>query len=329
MIKEARGYGNTIDEARENAVAMLNASENDDIQFEVIATPKKKTLGLFGGRKAEVRVFVELPDEKPAKQKRPQPKKENKPAKQPIKQEKAVKAPASPATDKKPAPAAKPEKPQKPDPTEGFGELKETSELPADSKAARAANYLRNILDNLGCSDITMKAATKENAVLISLEGESVGVIIGHRGETLDSIQYLTSLAASNGGGYFKVTINIGNYREKREEALINLAKRVSEQVIRTGRSRSLEPMNPYERRIIHTAVQEIDGVVSTSFGEGAARRVVIGVEGGEMRPPRRGGRDSRDGGRRRPSSRATGAAPAPNREPKKDNDAPLYGKIN
>lgn len=329
MIKEARGYGNTIDEARENAVAMLNASENDDIQFEVIATPKKKTLGLFGGRKAEVRVFVELPDEKPAKQKRPQPKKENKPAKQPIKQEKAVKAPAAPANDKKAAPAAKPEKPQKPDPTEGFGELKETSELPADSKAARAANYLRNILDNLGCSDIAMKAATKENAVLISLEGESVGVIIGHRGETLDSIQYLTSLAASNGGGYFKVTINIGNYREKREEALVNLAKRVSEQVIRTGRSRSLEPMNPYERRIIHTAVQEIDGVVSTSFGEGAARRVVIGVEGGEMRPPRRGGRDSRDGGRRRPSSRATSAAPAPNREPKKDNDAPLYGKIN
>lgn len=329
MIKEARGYGNTIDEARENAVAMLNASENDDIQFEVIATPKKKTLGLFGGRKAEVRVFVELPDEKPAKQKRPQPKKENKPANQPIKQEKAVKAPAAPANDKKAAPAAKPEKPQRPDPTEGFGELKETSELPADSKAARAANYLRNVLDNLGCSDIAMKAATKENAVLISLEGESVGVIIGHRGETLDSIQYLTSLAASNGGGYFKVTINIGNYREKREEALVNLAKRVSEQVIRTGRSRSLEPMNPYERRIIHTAVQEIDGVVSTSFGEGAARRVVIGVEGGEMRPPRRGGRDSRDGGRRRPSSRATSAAPAPNREPKKDNDAPLYGKIN
>ena len=300
MINEARGYDNTIDEARENAVAMLNASENDDIQFEVIATPKKKTLGIFGGRKAEVRVFVELPDEKPAKQKRPQPKKENKPAKQaekPVKEEKAQ----EPKAEKKAAPAAKPEKPQRPDPTEGFGELKEIAELPADSKAARAANYLRAILDNLGCSDITMKAAAKENAVLISLEGESVGVIIGHRGETLDSIQYLTSLAASNGGGYFKVTINIGNYREKREEALVNLAKRVSEQVIRTGRSRSLEPMNPYERRIIHTAVQEIDGVVSTSFGEGAARRVVIGVEGGEMHPPRRGGRDSRDGGRRRP----------------------------
>ena len=131
MIKEARGYGNTIDEARENAVAMLNASENDDIQFEVIATPKKKTLGIFGGRKAEVRVFVELPDEKPAKQKRPQPKKENKPAKQaekPVKEEK----PQEPKAEKKAAPAARPEKPQRPDPTEGFGELKEIAELPAD-----------------------------------------------------------------------------------------------------------------------------------------------------------------------------------------------------
>ena len=67
MIKEARGYGLTIDEARENAIANLNANENEDIQFEVIATPKKKTLGLFGGSKAEVRVFVELPDEKPKK----------------------------------------------------------------------------------------------------------------------------------------------------------------------------------------------------------------------------------------------------------------------
>ena len=179
------------------------------------------------------------------------------------------------------------------------------------------------------CRMEQMKAAAKENAVLISLEGETVGIIIGHRGETLDSIQYLTSLAASNnGGGYFKVTINIGNYREKREEALVNLAKRVSEQVIRTGRCRSLEPMNPYERRIIHTAVQEINGVVSNSFGEGTARRVVIGIEGGEMRPPRKNGRDFKDGGRRRAPSKAAPAS-ASNREPKKDNDAPLYGKIN
>ena len=85
MIKEARGFGNTIDEAKEKAIAELNASEEADIQFEVISTPKKKTLGLFGGRQAEVRVFIELPDEKPKAQKKAAPKaqkKENKPAAQ-------------------------------------------------------------------------------------------------------------------------------------------------------------------------------------------------------------------------------------------------------
>ena len=105
-----------------------------------------------------------------------------------------------------------------------------------------------------------------------------------------------------------------------------NLAVRVSEQVLKTGRSRSLEPMNPYERRIIHTAVQEIDGVVSSSFGEGSGRRVVIGVEGGEMRPPRRP-RNDRD--RRNAPRRSNTVSSVPSREPKKDSDTPLYGKIN
>lgn len=316
LIKEAVGYGNTIDEARENAVALLNAAENDDIQFEVLATPKKKTIGIFGGRKAEVRVFVDLPDEKPARPARENRKKKpveaaEKPRKQaPQKAEKAV----------------KPERTEKPEKTApAFGELRPVSELPADSKAARAATYLKAILDGFGCTDIDMKVATADNAALIALEGETVGVIIGHRGETLDSLQYLTSLAASNGGGYFKVTLNIGNYREKREEALISLAKRVSAQVIKTGKCRSLEPMNPYERRVIHTAVQGIDGVTSSSFGQGTARRVIIGPEGEPLRPQRR---SNYDGERRRPASR-TQTAPAPDREPKRDNDAPLYGKIN
>lgn len=328
MIKEAIGYGSTIDEARENAVALLNAAETDDIQFEVLATPKKKTLGLFGGRKAEVRVFVELPDEKPAKPARENRKK--KPTEsvtageKPRRQEKPVKAaaPAKAGTEQTEKTERAP-KPARPAPD--FGELRPVSELAAGSKAARATAYLKSILDGFGCTDIEMKAAATDNAALISLDGESVGVIIGHRGETLDSLQYLTSLAASNGGGYFKITLNIGNYREKREEALISLAKRVSAQVIKTGRCRSLEPMNPYERRVIHTAVQAIDGVSSSSYGQGSARRVIIGPEGEAVRPPRR---NTYGGERRRPAPR-TQSAPAPDREPKRDNDAPLYGKIN
>ena len=319
MIKEARGFGSTIAEAKEKAIAELNASEEADIQFEVIATPKKKTLGLFGGRQAEVRVYIELPDEKPKAQKKAAPKppkKEAKPAVQKTEPQKPQSKPSAPAAQ-----------PKKYDIHDGYGEAKDASEIPADSKAGKAVAYLNAILVGLGCTEIKMKVAEKENAALIELDGEGLGAVIGHRGETLDSIQYLTGLAANNGGGYYKVAINIGNYREKREEALKSLAKRVSAQVLKTGRSRSLEPMNPYERRIIHTAVQGIDGVVSNSFGEGSARRVVIAPEGGDIRPPKReNGR--RDGySRKRAPQKAVTDAPA--REPKRDSDMPLYGKIN
>lgn len=318
MIKEARGFGSTIDEAKENAIANLNASPDDDIQFEVIATPKKKTLGLFGGCKAEVRVYVELPDEKP------------KPVRKPVKKNDNIKAKKTDSFDKTAVKAGK-EKPEKKkaeisENYGGFGESVDADSLEPNSRAARAVAYLRTILAALGCENISIKVAEKENAALISLDGEGLGVIIGHRGETLDSVQYLTGLASNNGGGYYKVSINIGNYREKREQTLCSLAKRVSEQVLRTGRTRSLEPMNPYERRVIHTAVQDIEGVVSASFGEGANRRVVIAPEGAEIRPPRNYDRRDRLRGRdRRPSSTVSSV---PTREPKRDSDIPLYGKI-
>ena len=304
MIKEARGFGDTIDEAKEKAIAELNAAEDEEIQFEVIDTPKKKTLGLFGGRQAQVRVFVEIPDEKP-KQRKKNPQKPVKTEQKPVKTEqkpsaeKAQPAEAKPQKSEKPAEKTAPKAEEKAAPqsfeeteskeakekkqpnkkydlSEGYGELKDADEVPADTKAGKAVAYIRTVLSHLGCSEITIKVAEKENAALIELDGEGLGTVIGHRGETLDAIQYLTGLAANNGGGYYRVAINIGNYREKREEALIALAKRVSAQVLKTGKNRSLEPMNPYERRIIHTAVQGIEGVASNSFGEGAARRVVI-----------------------------------------------------
>lgn len=315
MIKEARGFGSTINEAKEKAIADLNMPESADIQFEVISTPKKKTLGLFGGRMAEVRVFVELPDEKPAVRKKSRPQKEDK---QPVNQEKS-----QPKTELK---AKKAEPAKKSDPE--YGETVSADTVLPDSKAGRAVAYLKSILESLGCKDTEIKIAEKDNSALIELNGEGLGVVIGHRGETLDSLQYLTGLAASNGGGYYKVTLDIGNYREKREEALKGLAKRISDQVLKTGKCRSLEPMNPYERRIIHTTVQSIDGVISGSFGEGSARHVVIGIEGKELRPLRRDNR-RRDGYSHRAPRLNQVSAADPSREPKRDSDAPLYGKIN
>ena len=313
MIKEAIGYGATTEEAYENAVLKLDVNDDADIQFEVIASPKKKVLGLFGGAQAQVRAYIELPDQKKKEKPAQKAKKENAKPKKEAKKETA-----------KPAKA----------PVQQDIEFVSEDQLPEGSRAKNAINYLKPILENLGCTNISLKVAEKENSALIELEGEGLGVIIGHRGETLDSLQYLAGLAANNGGGYYKVSLNIGDYRQRREETLINLAGRICKQVIETGKCRTLEPMNPYERRIIHTAVQNFDGVTSASFGEGADRRVVIGIEGTELKPLRqnKGRRDDRRDNRRRDNRRprnSNSVSSAPAREPKKDSDIPLYGKIN
>ena len=149
--------------------------------------------------------------------------------------------------------------------------------------------------------------------------------MIGHRGETLDAIQQLTSLAANVGeSGYYRIVLNTGDYRQKREQTLINLAKRMSAQAIKTGKCRTLEPMNPYERRIIHTAVQAIDGVTSTSFGEGSSRRVVIAPNGVTPKPRNEIGRRGRNSNR-------IANVPTNTTSHKKISDAadiPLYSKI-
>ncbi len=286
MIKEAIGSAETVEEALENAKAELFAQLGDDIEFEidVISQPSKKILGLFGGSLAQVRVYTEIPDpvvkEKPAK--REKAKKENK---------------------KK----AEPSKVQS-EPAEINAVDADT--LEKDSPADRAVKYVKTILNALGCTDTTIKVALKENGALLILSGEGLGACIGHRGETLDAIQYLASLSANSTKGYYKVSIDIGNYRERREKTLISLANRISTQVLRTGRSRSLEPMNPYERRIIHTAIQEIDGVSSHSVGEGDRRHIVITSDNPVQKAPK---------------AEAKNEA----REPKKDSEAlPLYGKI-
>ena len=322
MIKEAIGFGNTIDEAKENAIAKLNVSELEDVQIDLIAMPKKKFLGLFGGCQAQVRAYIEVADKKPKNNKKAQPKKEK-----PVQKAAEV--------EKKVVKEEKTEKPEKKEPVKvendipEYGEAVDAAEISAESPAGKAVAYVKAVLSAVGCNEVSIKVQSRENASLILLEGEDLSVVIGRRGETLDSLQYLASLAANNGGGHYKISLNIGDYRERREETLIKLAKRISAQVLKTGKSRSLEPMNPYERRIIHTAVQSIEGVVSTSFGEGVGRRVVISVEGADVRPPRYNDRRRGSSNRSHSSRPKTQVQTAPAREPKRDSDMPLYGKIN
>jgi spoIIIJ-associated protein len=148
----------------------------------------------------------------------------------------------------------------------------------------RAKIFLKNILDNMGLTGVLIESRETPQGIYFDVTGgEGVAIIIGHRGETLDAMQYLVSLVANKGEADFKrITIDTGSYREKRESTLTSLAKRIALSVVKTRKSQTLEPMNPYERRIIHTAVQEIIGAASWSVGEEPNRKVVIGVENGE-----------------------------------------------
>lgn len=163
------------------------------------------------------------------------------------------------------------------------------------SKAEIASEYIRKIL---ACMDIEaeLKLTESEDGVLIDIEGDTTGAVIGRRGETLDSLQYLAGMAANKSDKeYYRVTLDCCGYRERRKEALEELARKISKSVLRTGRTTTLEPMNPYERRIIHAAVSEIEGVTSKSSGEEPYRKVVISSVSG--RPERKGGYDKRDRG--------------------------------
>jgi spoIIIJ-associated protein len=144
--------------------------------------------------------------------------------------------------------------------------------------ARYAANYLKDILSKMNVSNPEITIVEEDNGSVLQISGDDLGFIIGRRGETLDALQYLSGLVANRvENSYYRITLDIGNYREKREQSLIGLARKIAGQAARTGRKTSLEPMNPYERRIIHTAVQDIKGVTSWSIGSEPYRHVVIG----------------------------------------------------
>ena len=172
--------------------------------------------------------------------------------------------------------------------------------LKSQSAPEAAEAYLRKVLAGLGVEDFTISVTEQDNGCVISLDGENLGFIIGRRGETLDALQYLTGLVANRAdNAYYRVTLDIGNYRDKREQALVALARRLGGQTARTGRRNSLEPMNPYERRIIHTTVQQMEGVISWSVGSDDRRHVIIGPS--EDNPNKdKGERSERRGGRGR-----------------------------
>ncbi len=160
-----------------------------------------------------------------------------------------------------------------------FGKIKGEAKVEAEyepSKAEIAADYIKSILKNMGF-ETDLNVTENEDGAVIEILGDTTGTIIGRRGETLDAIQYLASMTANKGDKeYYRISVDSCGYREKRKAILEDLAAKISKSVLKTGRTSSLEPMNPYERRIIHSAVANIEGVTSKSIGEEPYRKVVI-----------------------------------------------------
>ena len=316
MIRKQEATGKTVDEARAKACALLGVQADDlNVSYEVLEMPQKTGFLGLKTTPAKVCVSVEEPDAPAAPAAAPAPAAEAAPV-----QETAPEVPAAPVEEPAApveAPAAEVEQPaaEQAAPAAAAAADEET-EVPIvieeNAKVKAAVEYLQEVIAKMGVENVTFSAVQKGEATIIRLDGEKLGALIGRRGETMESLSYLASLVANRlEGDYIKLGLDVAGYRDKRESDLTALAQRIGTKVRKTGRSFAMEPMNPYERRIIHSAISKMEGVRSESKGEGRDRRVVIYSTApdaqtentyGERRP--RGGRP---GNGRRPGGNRNG----------------------
>ena len=322
MIRKQEATGKTVDEARAKACALLGVQADDlNVSYEVLEMPQKTGFLGLKTTPAKVCVSVEEPDAPAAPAAAPAPAAEAAPV-----QETAPEVPAAPVEEPAApveAPAAEVEQPaaEQAAPADAAAADEET-EVPIvieeNAKVKAAVEYLQEVIAKMGVENVTFSAVQKGEATIIRLDGEKLGALIGRRGETMESLSYLASLVANRlEGDYIKLGLDVAGYRDKRESDLTALAQRIGAKVRKTGRSFAMEPMNPYERRIIHSAISKMEGVRSESKGEGRDRRVVIYSTApdaqtentyGERRP--RGGR----GNGRRPGGSRNGGYRGGNR---------------
>ena len=263
--------GKTEEEAVAKALAQLGL-DRDDVSVEILERAKSGFLGL-GSCPAKVRVsYGEETDDAPVSQEEPQAPQTAAPApKQEKKQEKSAerrpekkKEPKQPAVKETPAPQA----------TQDLGE--EVN----DEKAAAIRTFLTGLLERMESPAQVRVYLPEKGRYKVILEGENLGVLIGRRGETLDAIQQLTSYAVNrSASGRVRVQLDAEGYREKREQSLQHLARKVAGKVTKYRRSVTLEPMNAYERHVIHTALQDVPGVTTYSTGTEPNRRVIVAYD--------------------------------------------------
>lgn len=281
MRKEIIATGKDVNEARENARLALGAGPLDDVQYEVIYTGSRGIFGIIGVKPAQVKAYIEIPDapsrrqERRGKGDRQERHDNNRQDKAPAQREGK---PESRKQDKKPQqkPAVK-SAPKKPAATPETS-LTFTPLNLSDGEDV-SLDFIRTLIKNIGMNATADMFACDDGTKRITITGSDASALIGHHGETLDALQYLTSLAQSqkkDKAERSRVTIDVEGYRAKREETLRALARRMSAKAIRTGRNVMLEPMSAYERRIIHSEIQGIDGVTTNSIGSDSNRKIVI-----------------------------------------------------
>ena len=274
MIKEVTASGKTVVEAQETARAALGAGPLDDVQFEVLHYGSKGIFGVIGVKPAKVRAYIEIPEPQEKREKRhdrPKKEKRNNEAHNNNNNKKKAEKPEHKKTEKSQAQksAVIPEV-----------ELKLERREVAEGEDM-SFDFVKTVIADIGLSAEASLYSCEDGTRRIIIEGEDASTLIGHHGDTLDALQYLANLASArkniNGErDKSRVTIDIEGYRAKREETLRALARRMAAKALRNKRSVMLEPMSAYERRIIHSEIQNIEGVETESRGADNNRKIVI-----------------------------------------------------
>ena len=251
--------GKTEDEAISKALEQLGL-DRDDVSVEILERAKSGFLGL-GSCPAKVRVSYGEEEE---------------PVVIPAAPEKKPEQPKKPAPEKRPERKPKPEKPEKVEKAPKAAPVQDLGEEVDDEKAQAIRKFLTGLLAQMESEAVIKVYQPEKGRYKVILEGQNLGALIGRRGETLDAIQQLTSYSVNRTGGRVRIQLDAEGYREKREQSLQHLARKVAAKVVKYRRSVTLEPMNAYERHVIHTALQDVPGVTTYSTGVDPNRRVIV-----------------------------------------------------
>ena len=277
MEKSIVVTGKTIDLAIENALAQLGLTR-DDVSVQVLTQAKAGFLG-FGAAPAKVQVTYEAPDLKPEA-----PKTALSAASRSSKP-KAAKKPEAPKVEAAPKAEAPKAEPKKAEPKKA--EPKREPKAPAEPKVYAPAApgsveekievVLKGLLENMGSQAVPHAWKADDTTYAVELTGDDLGYLIGRRGDTLDAIQHLCNYSINrNVEGHIRINVDAEQYREKREESLRRYARKKAQQVLKAHRRTTLEPMNAYERHVIHATLQDDDRITTYSIGSEPNRRVVI-----------------------------------------------------